>query len=196
MKKVCLITLVLLAAAPLLSMASGKSPGWEKLQYRDDDKDGKNDTFQDADGDGVNDVSGKPYRHHFQFIDADGDGINDVFSDSDGNGINDFPGKNKGEQEHAPLHVIDFDEDGFNDVTGKLYSSGRHGMRFLDEDGDGISDSGLAETPPDGREQVNDMDTFKDEDGDGINDGRGFGRTERVGGMQRRGSHRDSKRDK
>lgn len=196
MKKKCLIALIMLAAAPLLSVASGKSPGWEKLQYRDDDNDGKNDSFRDANGDGINDISGKPYRHHFRFIDADGDGINDNFRDSDGNGINDSPGKRKGKQDHVPLHVIDFDEDGFNDVTGKHYSSGRHGMRFLDEDGDGISDSGLAGNPPDSRENIDNKDTFKDEDGDGINDGRGFGRNERVGGMQRRGRQRDGKIDK
>lgn len=46
----------------------------------------------DADGNGIDDVSGFPYRHGFGWVDLDGDGVNDAFIDTNGDGINDFTG--------------------------------------------------------------------------------------------------------
>lgn len=47
---------------------------------------------QDADGNGIDDISGMPYHHGFGWIDADNDGINDTFVDAAGDGINDRTG--------------------------------------------------------------------------------------------------------
>jgi hypothetical protein len=46
----------------------------------------------DTDGDGLDDVTGLPYRQCFGWVDEDGDGINDRFIDDDGDGINDRTG--------------------------------------------------------------------------------------------------------
>ncbi|MCY3667809.1 MAG: hypothetical protein OXH81_19275, partial [Gemmatimonadetes bacterium] len=43
--------------------------------YVDADRDGINDRFRDQDGDGVNDLNGQPYPHHFPFLDEDEDGV-------------------------------------------------------------------------------------------------------------------------
>jgi hypothetical protein len=48
--------------------------------------------YQDANGDGIDDVFGMPYRHGFGWVDNDGDGVNDVFADADGDGVNDYFG--------------------------------------------------------------------------------------------------------
>jgi hypothetical protein len=44
----------------------------------------------DADGDGIDDLSGMSYGHGFGWVDADGDGVNDAYADADADGVNDF----------------------------------------------------------------------------------------------------------
>ena len=46
-------------------------PAQQPIGYVDSNKDGVNDRFADADGNGVNDVTKKSYPHHFQFKDED-----------------------------------------------------------------------------------------------------------------------------
>ena len=154
--------------------------------YADADRDGANDRFRDADGDGVDDLSGKPYPHHFDFIDEDRDGRNDVFVDQDGDGVNDL-GSRYVDQDGDGIcdNVIDFDGDGRNDITGLKYSREsldgfRYGRvdeerrrvhrRFVDQDGDGMND--LVRRFHLHRLEGERIDLFIDEDGDGISDGR------------------------
>lgn len=181
MKTTFLLILVLVFFGSSPSWPAGKSPGYEKLGYRDDNNDGNNDLFRDNDGDGINDVTGKPYPHRYSYSDSDGDGRNDIFRDSDGNGINDLAEKDAARMEGIFHSVIDFDENGINDVTGKQYQRYMGQRGFFDENADGIRDT--REVKSDGSlqdiEDVKGNDTFQDEDGDGINDGRGFGRDKR-----------------
>jgi len=191
--KYLIVALVLFIPGTLL--AAGKSPVTQGTQYIDADKDGVNDMFRDADGDGVNDVNGKEYPHNFKFSDADGDGKNDLFRDSDGDGINDLTeGEQKGESANISNYVIDFNDDGVNDITGKSYSIENQGRpSFIDEDGDGINDNVSGRDIVPGKGQNRQYDKFTDEDGDGINDGRGFGREmrnnnpDKYGGRNRGG---------
>lgn len=89
--------------------------------WKDEDHDGRNDRFRDvdgdtvvdgqmgsrsgmhyrygsqaphvdADGDGIDDATGEPFRHGFGWVDADGDERNDAFRDADGDGVNDLTG--------------------------------------------------------------------------------------------------------
>lgn len=151
--------------------------------YVDADRTGTNDRFRDADGDGVNDVTGKPYPHRFGYADQDHDGANDLFVDADGDGVNDRDGRAVDlNGDGACDNVLDQDANGRNDVTGESYDDQLRGWRlglvdeeagettpvFLDEDGDGTNDSW--QTGP-GR-GGHGMDLFIDEDGDGIADGR------------------------
>lgn len=46
----------------------------------------------DANGDGIDDATGFPYRHGFGWVDLNDDGVNDAFVDVNGDGINDFTG--------------------------------------------------------------------------------------------------------
>jgi len=149
--------------------------------YVDADGDGANDRFRDSDGDGICDVTGLEYRHHFPFIDRDGDGLNDRFRDADGDGVNDLGGIWMDvDADGICDNVLDADGDGHNDITGEPYgrdlgghrfgrideTRGEQATRFVDEDEDGMHDAwsrgaGMME-----------MDVFIDEDGDGIADGR------------------------
>ena len=187
MKTTFLLVLVLVFFDSSPSWPAGKSPGHEKLGYRDDDNDGQNDIFRDKDGDGINDVTGKPYRHRYPYSDSDGDGRNDIFRDADGNGINDLAEQDVVRMEGISHIVIDFDENGINDVTGKQYQRHMGQRGFFDENADGIRDTreGGSDGPPQEVENVKGNDTFQDEDGDGINDGRGFGRDKRDRGGNR-----------
>ena len=153
----------------------------------DEDRDGLNDRFLDANGDGVNDLGLTPYPHHFPFIDADQDGRNDHFIDADGDGVNDLDGRFiDGDKNGFIDNIIDFNGDRINDITGEHY--GPHGLkgyryghileerrqpikRFIDQDGDGMHDRFKRWHK---RMQGMDrrMDFFLDEDGDGINDAR------------------------
>lgn len=152
--------------------------------YVDRNRDGINDLFRDANGNGVDDVTKKAYPHRFRFEDANGDNINDLFTDADGDGVNDRDAEYVDRDGDGICdNVIDYDGDGVNDITGTKYSrtslqGGRFGRvdedrgiihpRFVDEDGDGMHDRhGVT-----GRAQRSGMDFFVDEDGDGICDGR------------------------
>jgi hypothetical protein len=108
------------------------------FEFVDEDGDGNNDLFRDANGDGVNDLAIIDQERKNQnitcfVIDFDGDGINDItgkphsfeqtekvfFVDEDGDGINDnVPGR--------------------NNMPGKGQT--RQYDKFTDEDGDGIND--------------------------------------------------------
>ena len=175
MKKGCIIIitgLVFVLCVNPFVWAGEKSPQLEELRYHDADNDGKNDLFRDANGDGINDVTGKPYQHHFKFVDSNNDGKNDVFQDDDGNGFNDLAENDKGMKEAITHIVIDFDNDGINDVTGEKYLPEIGNRRFIDEDGDGINDTVTDKEKSSPQELARDlsMDRFVDEDGDGIND--------------------------
>jgi len=91
--------------------------------YIDADGDGINDRFTDADGDGINDLAqNRTYRYGYMgdHVDVEGDGIDDVtlrpyrqcfgWVDSDNNGTNDV--------------FTDANSDGFNDVTNYSYNGG------------------------------------------------------------------------
>ena len=167
---------------------ASRAQSGEKIRgYADRNQDGVNDLFRDADGDGVDDVSGKPYPHRFRFVDADGDGINDLFRDADGDGVNDVEGKYADRDGDGICdNVVDYDGNGVNDITGLKYTrESLHGsrfgrideerfphFRFVDEDGDGIRDA----HSPEMRRRAPGMDYFIDEDGDGICDDRMIGR--------------------
>lgn len=168
--------------------AKGSAPG-----YVDLNRDGVNDLFRDADGDGVNDVTKKPYPHHFRYVDENHDGVNEVFVDQDGDGVNDLEARNLDRDGDGICdNVIDNDGDQVNDITGRPYSRRslngfQYGMvdeergmvhrQFVDEDGDGMYDGRLGSAAHGMDAQ---MDQFIDEDGDGICDGR------TVGGRMRR----------
>lgn len=102
-----LISLPVLAQTDEKPMTSG---------FVDQNKDGTNDRFRDANGDGVNDVDQKPYSHLFQFRDQNQDGLNDLWQDNDGDGVND-------------LMVLILKERGI-----------RPKLPWIDRDGDGVLD--------------------------------------------------------
>lgn len=153
--------------------------------FLDRDRDGRNDLFVDANGDGFNDINGKTYPHTFKFLDADGNGLNDVFQDADGDGVNDLDTRFADEDSDGINdNVVDTNHDYVNDITGLRFS--RKSLRgykfgfikeerqmllrgFIDEDADGI---------PDARQQrmsggeMRGRDRFIDRDGDGIDDRR------------------------
>lgn len=147
------------------------SPGW-----LDRDADGRHDLYQDVNGDGVNDVNGARYAHHFAWQDEDGDGVNDFWCDADGDGVNDIESSYRDRDgDGRDDNVLDLDKDGSNDVTGRAYGRDElHGDEFgfviegagwLDEDGDGFADHGG------GGGRHGRPDRFIDSDGDGMADG-------------------------
>ena len=160
----------------------------EPLKYIDADKDNRNDIFRDANGDGVNDVTGLKYQHNFQFIDKNGDGINDIFKDENGDGVNDIDNKKSGAEKGQYTEFLDADGDGINDITGKKKEDRAF---FKDEDGDGIDDAVQMEEMRQSMRQRG-KDVFIDTDGDGINDGRDFSREIRRGGGYGGGSNGSS----
>ncbi|MBN1155059.1 hypothetical protein JXB12_09110 [candidate division KSB1 bacterium] len=132
--------------------------------YIDKNKDGINDLFHDANGDGINDVNDRPYLHKFDFNDENKDQVNDLWRDEDGDGVNDLMisllrqsgfkpksswidmdgdgirDKNAHEFEGADLkkYVLDTDDDGINDITGlEVDDYYVHGYRYgmIDEEG-------------------------------------------------------------
>ena len=175
--------LMLIALTIGSAWAGSEKPALELPRYSDADSNGINDLFRDANGDGVNDVTGNAYRHKFQFRDADGDGINDLFADADGDGVNDLATGNEQRPDGMP-GALDADGDGVNDVTGAPVNAMAGG--FIDEDGDGINDMAPGMQGGMGKHEAG-MDRFVDEDGDGINDGRGFQRERRAAGSAGRG---------
>ena len=155
---------------------NGKSSdGTLFLGYKDDDRNGVNDIFVDANGDGVNDIDKTAVYADIKFEDADNDGVNDLFSDMDGDGVNDIYLLSK------KMPVIDNNKDGINDITGLKYKKGfyngsltgfaieERGIWF-DDFKDDDNDFGDDEVKNDF--SFNKMDSFIDEDGDGICDNR------------------------
>lgn len=156
--------------------------------FQDFDKNGVNDKFADANGDGVNDVTGQTYPCHFKYQDKDGDGVNDLWKDADGDGVNDYLGdiqkalvrwvdqdgdgiadETVGQLKGKDLkqHALDMDQDGLNDITGlKITGRDLNGQRYgmVDEE-DGYAD-------PD----------YVDADGDGMNDHSANNRSSGKGG--------------
>lgn len=193
--------LVILAGTGFLhAQVEQKPPPENAAGFGDRDRDGVNDLFRDLDGDGINEVTGRPYSHGFAFADGDGDRVNDLWSDADGDGVNDLCARlDSATRSDIDANVLDTDRDGANDVTGSAYQgedysgheygfiderSGRSGSALLDEDGNGIDDR--LERMRRG-ERMHDRDFFIDEDGDGICDGRGD--RLRRGGRHGRGHH-------
>jgi hypothetical protein len=118
--------LVALAAVAVWGLAGPAYPQEESpnrlsapFGFADANHDGINDLFRDADGDGIDDVTGKVYLHVFPYCDSDHDGKNDYWQDADGDGKNDLylPGKRIGN--YFLVLALDGDDDGLNDVTGK-----------------------------------------------------------------------------
>jgi hypothetical protein len=132
-----------------------------RFGFIDEDGDGRNDLFADADGNGIGDpdrpYAGYPYLMDRGYADLDGDGVNDHFVDFDGDGVDDH---GRGPLGHG-FGWVDDDDDGVHDyfrdadgngicdVSGMPY---RHSNGFQDDDGDGFND------------------LFRDSDGDGVND--------------------------
>ena len=197
MRSICFLrvmqALVSVAAMAVLSPLlaedapeASRAPKAAVIGYADADLDGLNDRFRDANGDGLDDVSKKPYQHHFRFVDQDGDRVNDLFVDQDGDGVNDLNARYKdADGDGICDNVIDFDGDGINDITGAKYGRKSLGgyrfgrvdeerktvhRLFVDEDRDGMNDLIRRFHPPGGPGPR--MDHFIDEDGDGIADGR------------------------
>lgn len=157
------------------------------IGYADADRDGRNDRFRDADGDGINDLGQIPYPHRFSFVDADKDGLNDRFIDADGDGVNDLDGRFADDDGDGFIdNIVDFDGDKINDITGEQYGPrglkgyrfgrifeerGHPVRRFIDADGDGMHDS-FKRLHQRMRMMDRRMDFFLDEDGDGIDDAR------------------------
>ncbi len=168
--------------------------------FIDENHDGINDWFRDANGDGINDIDQKSYRHTFRFQDQDRDGRNDLFMDEDGDGVNDLNAKfGDANKDGWSENIIDNDHNWINDITGEIYTrrnlgGSRYGFvleeyreklsDFTDQDGDGQDDR-LAK-----REGLQEqrMDRFIDADGDGVCDQRGFYRHRK--GSSSRGSGR------
>ena len=162
------------------------------IGFVDKNKDGINDKFHDANGDGIDDVTKKKYDHRFKFVDKNKDKINDVFVDRDGDGVNDLETKlvDK-DKDGVNDNVLDYDKDGFNDITGLKYENKdlmgyRYGIveeeekktyeKFIDENGDGMHDPVAKERCFADEDADGIHDRFVDEDGDGICDGRNIGR--------------------
>ncbi|MFC1538126.1 hypothetical protein ACFL6H_01760 [Candidatus Latescibacterota bacterium] len=194
MRIIFIFLMLLIITHPYIIWTQEINQEWETLRFSDENGDGINDLFRDADGDGKNDNSGKQYRRRFPFIDSDNDSVNDIFRDADGNGVNDLlENMVAGEKEEVEYSIIDFDDDGINDVTGKKYIRKLSIRSYIDENGDGIDDretwipvkSLLEKIAIDNKTDNRDflenmdgptMDRFIDEDGDGINDGRIYDR--------------------
>lgn len=167
------------------------SKGSKSAQYLgwfDENRDGINDKFRDANGDGINDITDETYPHRFEFVDKNRDGINDIFIDLDGDGVNDLNAKfiDK-DKDGINDNILDYDKDGINDITGLRYKKDdargyRYGIieeekkkihkKFIDENKDGMHDM-IAMSRFFDEDGVNDH--FIDKDGDGICDGRNFG---------------------
>lgn len=176
--KLSLMVISLLLPSIFLGQSENPSP---IIGYQDADRDGFNDLFRDANGDGINDVTNLLYPHQFQFEDKNKDGLNDLWLDRDGDGVNDLmfdllhkrgvraetpwvdrdgdgiQDENIGPKFKADLKqfVLDMNGDGRNDITGiEFFSDNAMGYRYgcIDED------------------HSKQIPKFRDQDGDGMHD--------------------------
>jgi len=170
--RIIMMGLLLFAVLPGLEAQTSKGrPGW-----LDRNRDGINDRFVDADGDGRNDLNNVAYTMPFPYEDKNGDGVNDLWKDADGDGVNDYLGAVL----KSRSRWTDLDGDGIMDrVQGSL--RGRALMRHvLDMNGDMKNDiTGLAYNGKDIQgyrygnvdEETGRVDLkFTDDNGDGMND--------------------------
>lgn len=134
MCKYLILTLNLLIIALFPAHLSAVSVLEPPFKFQDSNQDGINELFRDADGDGVDDISGIPYQHNYEWKDSNNDGKNDFFQDADGNGENDL---SRGIDSNS-IVALDYDQDGKNDVTQKQIVAKRN--TFIDTDKDGIDD--------------------------------------------------------
>lgn len=188
-----LITTIILFFFISIGTAEDLKPG----QYIDENQDGINDLFRDSDGDGINDITQKPYQHRFKFQDQDNDGKNDLFIDDDGDGVNDLAREFiDNDKDGWNDNVIDHNRDWINDITGMIYDLRNfHGARYglvLEELG--IRVENFTDADNDGRyDEIRQYrrqlmrDRFIDRDGDGMFDGRGFNRHRRKKDIRGRG---------
>lgn len=148
---------------PIRGQTKDKPVQSRPIGYVDANRDGINDLFHDADGDGKNDVTLMDYKHHFQFVDKNKDGLNDLWLDKDGDGVNDLlrallakrgikpqkpwidkDGDGILDADVLPKYktnlrrfVLDADRNGKNDITGlDLRDDNSMGYRFglIDEE--------------------------------------------------------------
>ena len=90
------------------------------IGYQDNNKDGINDLFIDANGDGKNDINSLNYPHSFKFEDKNKDDINDLWIDKDGDGVNDLMMKQLKKMGVKPqIPWVDKDGDGIQDRNVK-----------------------------------------------------------------------------
>ncbi|MCK5145509.1 hypothetical protein KAR48_02070 [bacterium] len=160
--------IAMIISPSLTAQTSLNVSGWV-----DANRDGINDVFVDADGNGKNDIDGASYTLPFPFRDENSDGINDLWKDVDGDGVNDYLGellkamsrwtdsdgdgildRVQGSLRGRALmqHVLDADKDGKNDITGLAYN-GRDilGYRYGNVDEEtGKIDIDFADTNSDG----------------------------------------------
>ena len=154
-----------------------------RFGWVDENADGFNDHFADADGDGICDngyrYGGYAYFMGLGYVDNDMDGRNDRIVDANGDGRNDLTGLSYGfgfgftdvNGDGLNDTFLDANGDGFNDLSGMPY---RQSAGWIDEDGNGINDRFI---DADGN-GINDLmgehyialPGWIDEDGDGIND--------------------------
>lgn len=188
----------MLGLLPSLVAFSQNKPNQAPRGFVDSNRDGINDWFRDADGNGINDVDSQPYRHNFQFRDENGDGINDLFTDSDGDGVNDLSaGYNDWDGDGWNDNIIDADHDWINDITGARYNrrylgGERYGYIWEEQGGAPMGNRAAEQIEAKRgvrdpmRQQRQGIDRFIDTDGDGINDNRDFNRHRQQGNQQGR----------
>jgi len=162
-------------------------PGTDTTQIRpigfiDQNQDGINDLFQDADGDGKNDVTRQPYLHSFRFEDRDKNGINDLWIDRDGDGVNDlFIDQLKQKGTRPKQNWLDKDGDGILDADARPEFNNIDLRQFiLDANQDGKNDITGLECHPDHvwgyrfgciDEELNQfIKKYVDKNGDGMHD--------------------------
>ncbi len=128
------IALFFVAGILLLHAANAAAKNPHKAQAvlggQDRNKDGKNDRFQDANGDGINDITGLPFQPQKfgngqkRYGSQKSQSARPAFLDENGNGIDDRLEGKKG-----------------TGMKNALPEMRRGRMdRFIDEDGDGIAD--------------------------------------------------------
>jgi hypothetical protein len=178
MIKLSLAVVILMLPILLFGQTDNQTP---IIGYQDSDRDGFNDRFRDANGDGVNDVTNLPYLHQFKFEDKNRNGLNDLWIDRDGDGVNDLMFdllRQRGVREETPW--IDKDGDGIQDENVKPKYKVDLKEFVLDLDGDGKNDISGIEFFSDNtmgyrygcidEDRSKEIPKFRDADGDGMHD--------------------------